>query len=735
MKCASCGSEYKAPNQNGSCPSCGAKTGTPDERDLVAEHAEKVRWFEYYEEATQEAREFAHKCRDYYDGDQWSEADRAKLDERNQAPVVINRIFKKVNYLTGTEVNGRTDPKAYPRTPAHEDDVNAITDALRYVVDAEDFDKTGSDAWEEKLIEGASAAVVEIERDGDENAIKIRHVEYDRFFYDPHSRKADFSDAKYLGVSTWMDLEDAVSWFESRDDAVENAREVLEASPQHYAESEAHADKPSVWWDPARRRVRWTETYYRKDGVWYVCFASKGGFLVPPKKTGYRDEKGRDVCPLIADSAYINRKCERYGLVKHMLSVQDEINKRRSKALHWESVDRMVFESGALLDPDEAQTERSKPDGSVEVQRDALVDGRVQFIDGTQKAMSQRQMLAQSNTEIDMVGPDAPQIGTLAGDQSGRALMMRQQIGNLEIARLLDSHRRWKRRVYRHVWYAIRQFWPYEKWFRVTDDAEKTGYRFVGLNRRVTRGERIQELLQKEVPPESAVKAAGVRPQLLQQAMQIAGQQAQASGAQLPPEQLQQAAVALLMRHPVMEQPMVAGDTARLDVDVVLDESPDTAILQLEEYEAFTQALPGYLGARPDLAPKLLEIQLELSSHRYKRKVLQMLREPPSPQQAQAQQVAQQLQMEQAKAGLAATQAKAQRDSAAAAKTAAEAQASVPAAAQRDMAQAAKTGVEAQLGVPAAAHRDHAAAQKAEAEASPEVIIALATPKQPGPRP
>jgi hypothetical protein len=84
---------------------------------------------------TQDAREMSEKCRDYYDGKQWTEQQAAKLRSRQQAPIVVNRIKPKVNGLVGLYNLRETDPKAYPRTQKHEEASHAITDALRYVKD------------------------------------------------------------------------------------------------------------------------------------------------------------------------------------------------------------------------------------------------------------------------------------------------------------------------------------------------------------------------------------------------------------------------------------------------------------------------------------------------------------------------------------------------------------------------------------------------------------------------
>jgi len=119
------------------------------------------------------------------------------------------RIKPKVDFLLGMERQTRTDPKAFPRTPAHEDAAEAATDSIRYVLDNNEFDYTRSDVFENMLVEGTGGAevIVNVGKKGPE--IVINQYPWDRLFWDPHSRRRDFSDAKYLGAVVWMDYEDA----------------------------------------------------------------------------------------------------------------------------------------------------------------------------------------------------------------------------------------------------------------------------------------------------------------------------------------------------------------------------------------------------------------------------------------------------------------------------------------------------------------------------------------------
>ena len=77
--------------------------------------------------------------------------------------------------------------------------------------------------------------------------------------------------------------------------------------------------------------------------------------------------QGESDCELIFQSAYVNRDNKRYGLVREMISLQDEINKRRSKALHCSTPRRSIYEDGAVDDIETFRREAARPDGTMKV--------------------------------------------------------------------------------------------------------------------------------------------------------------------------------------------------------------------------------------------------------------------------------------------------------------------------------------------------------------------------------
>jgi len=252
-----------------------------------------VEWFEDSEEATRDARLLSERDRDYFDGYQWTAAEKKKLDDRKQPALVFNKVKRKVNFLTGHEAQSKADPKAFPRNyPADEDGAEAATDALRYVQQEQMLEDKFSGRFENMVIEGYAG--LEILYNAKKQKMDIKEWAWDRLFYDPYSAKADFSDAKYVGGVVWMDEEDAKRKYKGREDAIDATMD------QHSTTlSETHDDKPRVPWVKGsnRKRVRIVQIYFKKDGDWWWAHYTRGGILDGNIPVIFKDEDGATECP------------------------------------------------------------------------------------------------------------------------------------------------------------------------------------------------------------------------------------------------------------------------------------------------------------------------------------------------------------------------------------------------------------------------------------------------------
>ncbi len=538
-----------------------------------------IGWFEDAEESTEYARKGSERDRDYYDGKQLTAKELSDLAARGQPDVIINRVQPKINYLIGFEASNRTDPRAFPRTPSDEDASEAATDGLRYVEDAADLKVMFSNAWENMLIEGYGGLELVIERDQeDKSEIKAVAWDWDRLFYDPHSRKPDFSDARYVGGVVWLDVEDAKErWPDSE--------EQIEWTLNERTFSQTYDDRPT-WqqWSTSgkRKRVRIVQMYHREAGQWVQCTFTKGGKLesiaVP-----FKDQDGKSWCPMFLQSAFVNRKNERYGIVRSMISIQDEINKRRSKALHRLSMRQVRSERGAVDDVEVARKELAKPDAWVETNPGF----EFELLSTGDQLAAELTMLQESKNEIELMGPNASMQGKQDGTPSGRAILANRQGGQTEIAILVDRHRHLKKRVYQGVWSLIRQYKDEQWWVRVTDDEKNV--KFVGFNRPVTMLDEMQQRAESQGVPPEAFQA---------QIQQIIGQDPMAE------QQLQQ-----VMR--------IENQPTRMFMDITIEEVPDVANVAEEQFQALVQLAPAVT-----FPPK---VYLKASSLRNKQELMEEL--------------------------------------------------------------------------------------------------------------
>ena len=591
-----------------------------------------LEFYEGFVEKTSQGHSEARRRRDYVNNKQWTDEEEDKIRSRGQPIVTDNAIKRKTDYFLGIERQTRTDPKAYPRTPNHEEEGEAFTDALRYVCDNNEWDIERSEGFDTLITEGIEGFAVTVETvpsaKGQDNEIKINQIPWDRLIYDPHSRDRFFRDAKYKGVVLWMDESDAKDMFPGSEEA-------LSDSYMRSDSDDVFDDKPNkaVWSDKSRKRIKVVQLYHLKQGVWMHSIFTKGGFLQETEESQFHDEFGRPDCPLEFGGAYIDKDNDRFGLVEDMISMSDMNNKLLSKMTH---ILNSTQTWGNQRGPDakEAKKAGNNPNGHYSLDGDGKFGQDFGVIPTDNKAQHASNLLNYVQNSLDSIGGNS----MVGGSESGRSKEIDQQTKNLELGPVLDTHRQICKRVYKQAWNRIKQYKTDEWWVRVTDDEDVL--RYVSLNKPMTYRDALEEKYGK-VPPE-----AEGNPQLEQPVLDENGQ----------PKQIR-------------------NNVAELDVDIILEDAPDTVNLQQEQFQVIAKLAETY---GPEHVP--FEEVLKLSSLRNKKQFNDRTKgseEDQAAAQQQAQQKAQQaeqMQMQMAQAEMQSKSAKAQLDGANAQKAMAEAQ-------------------------------------------------------------
>ncbi len=559
-----------------------------------------VDYFEEWEQSTRSGRAEREMERRYYDSNQWTSAEIARLKARRQPVVTYNRIAPKINSLRGLEASRRAEPHAFPRNvPSDDQAAGAASDALKFVLDQNNWNDLCDWMFQNHIIEGAGGVDVNVERKNNgDMCVYLGWIPWDRMWGDVHSRVPDWSDSLVKGQFLWMDLKQAKKKWPNRAD-------ILEHACQSWAGDETYEDVPRTRWsDPKRTRVRVAECYFKEGDVWYFAQFTKSGIL-EVIESPWLDEDSMTEPGFAFSSCFVDSEGNRYGMVKAWMSVQDEINKRRSKGMHLLNSNRVQMERGTVEDVRKLKQELADPNGVIETRPGK----KIELLDNLELADAHQRLGSEAKAEIDSVGVNAALAGTERRVMSGRALEQRSEQGLNEVGPCFSTWESFKLRVYKMVWNRIKQYWTAEKWVRITEDDENV--RFVGLNVPITLGEKLLEQFKQQegVSPEDVAAAE---------------EQAQSD--------------------PEMQQVVgIRNNVGQLDVDIRMGEVPASASLQGEQFDRLAEIAPN-AGNMP---PPLFEALVEASALRGKEKILRKLRgedkKGPPPEVVQMQEQLQQL--------------------------------------------------------------------------------------------
>lgn len=308
-------------------------------------------------------------------------------------------------------------------------------------------------------------------------------------------------------------------------------------------ELSSNSDRDNKWFaatSDGGQRIRVVDCWYRHNGVW--CWALfTGSQILMEGESYFFDEKGKTACKFVMYSAAVDQDGDRYGFIRNMKSAQDSLNAKQSTMHRILSSQRIITRKGAVDDIEQTRKEWSKPDGVVVV-NSMTGDLRQDIMTDDQSAdfAGWSKMLELALAELENFGPNPALLGEAGENQSGRAIHLLQQAGIAELGPYMLAYRGWKIRVYRAIWSAVQRHWTGERWVRVTDD------------------EGLAEYIQ--------VNGLGIDPQT--------------------------------------GQPTIVNAIGNLDVDIIIDEGPDTITMAQDNYDTLMAMGPeAPIDIKLELAP------------------------------------------------------------------------------------------------------------------------------------
>jgi hypothetical protein len=468
------------------------KDGLSSDMDGAPARAELRQLLEWYflerEKQAQNRLEMATDC-DFYDNLQWDAEDAQTLRDRGQMPLVYNEVAPMVDWLIGTERRARVDWRVLPRT---EDDVQAAdvkTKVLKYVSDINRVVFHRSAAFADSIKAGVGWLDDGTRDDPTADILYSRREDWRNVLWDSSSYELDLSDARYLFRWRWVDLDVAVAMFPQRAAQIRMAaednaafrsgsdEEETWASPLDEMTNERtgriYASGSGVMVDARRRRVKLIEAQYRKPmpvkivtdgphrGAIYtesdaalgehvrasgaqllekVMMRVHGAVFTDSHMLAYGPGVARHNRFTLTPVWCYRRGRDRlpYGVIRRVRDIQQDLNKRASKALFMLNTNQVIADDDATDDWEELRDEVDRPDGLIKKKKGSQVEIRRD----TDAATGQIQMMTLAAQSIQKsAGVADENLGRQTNAVSGEAIKARQLQGSVVTTEPLDNLR------------------------------------------------------------------------------------------------------------------------------------------------------------------------------------------------------------------------------------------------------------------------------------------------------
>jgi|DEB0MinimDraft_3_1074331.scaffolds.fasta_scaffold03247_2 hypothetical protein len=431
----------------------------------------------------------ARGCYDMVAGHQWSDEDKAVLEEMNRPAVVFNRIGPVVDSVSGTEINNRQQVQYLPRQVGDAGVNELLTGAAKWVRDNCDAEDEESDAFFDLVVCGLGWTETRLDyTDDPDGMVIIDRIDPLSMRYDPAAKKRNLVDKRWVQREEWLEeCEIEARWPDKEIDNIAGVGGAPETSTPHDATNAWLYKNDATGYDPTSGKYLVTchqwytlETYHRVLDPFTgqiteldheaferleTMLKAKGINLESAKlqRKVYKQafvcggtvlEKG--LAPSQKDFTFnaLTGKRDRnknvwYGLVRSMTDPQRWANKFFSQILHiinGNAKGGLMIEDGAVDNIRKLEDAWAQADSITVFSDGALSQGKVQPKPQAPVPVGPERMMEFSISSIrDSSGVNLEQLGMANRQQAGYLEAQRKQSGLTILAVMFDSMRRYRK--------------------------------------------------------------------------------------------------------------------------------------------------------------------------------------------------------------------------------------------------------------------------------------------------
>lgn len=519
----------------------------PGEEDVIS----RTQWDRYTrarDNGHVEYIDLAKKCDAFYQGEQWDAEDVAMLDAEGRPALTINTILPTINTIMGEQSARRADIKFKPRRAGSQDVADVLTKVLMQISDNNKLDWVEQQVFSDGLImDGRGYFDVRMDfTDHLDGEVKIKAIDPLDVLIDPDAKDYDPKTWNEFFYTRWMTLDDIETMYGKKQAArlqfiAENGnsfgRDSVEYSETRYGDIDDVDDylgttipgedeyrtvkslrvierqhrkvtRVDCYVDPATGDQRdvpsnWSDAKAKKFAKEYglsiiTKTKRKVRWTVTCDKVVLHDDwSPYDDFTIVPFFAYF-RRGRPFGVVRNLLSPQEQLNKIASQELHIVNTTAnsgWMVESGSLTNmrAEDLEEHGAETGLVLEYNRGSNPPSKIQP-NQIPTGLDRISLKAQANIKA-ISGINDSMLGTDSAEVSGVAIQAKQNRGAIMIQVPLDNLAKTRHYLAEQILNLVQRFYTEERLIQITneDDPMKPREEIV-INEMTPTGEIINDL-------------------------------------------------------------------------------------------------------------------------------------------------------------------------------------------------------------------------------------------------
>ena len=467
--------------------------------------------------------DLAKKCDAYYRGEQWDEFDMQQLDDQGRPALTINTILPTVNAVLAEQSTKKADIQFKPRGGGNQEVADVLTKVYAQIADNNKLDWMEAQVFSDGLIQDRGWFDVRIDFDDHVNGeVRIESKDPLDILIDPDAKHYDPRTWNEIFETKWMSLDEIEeSYGQKEADQLRLLAETgttlgadsMDFEEERYGDTDEHNYGQQYPGDPenarALRSIRVIERqYYRlKDCMYYVDPVTGDKRLIPygwskKKREGFADQFGLDIIEkkmrkvrwtVSADTVVLFddwspyehftlvpffpyfRRGKPFGMVRNLLSPQEQLNKISSQELHIVNTTAnsgWIVEGGSLsgMTADDLEEHGAETGLVLEYNRGSTPPSKIQANQIPTGLDRIGQKAARNIKEISgvtdaMLGMDSPEV-------SGVAINAKQNRGSMLLQVPLDNLAKTRQYLAEKILQLVQSYYTEERIIQITDESD-----------------------------------------------------------------------------------------------------------------------------------------------------------------------------------------------------------------------------------------------------------------------